>query len=154
MFEEEYMKIEKSLYLVALGYLHNTEDAKDAVSDAVVSAYQSFPQLKRKEYFKTWITRIVINKCKDYLKKRKFTKELDDTINIFYDMPIGDLEIIEAICQLEKKYMLYITLRFYHDMTYNEVAALLHQPVSTVKYRTKIALNQLKTLMEGDGQSE
>lgn len=45
-FEREYKNVEKSLFLIAIGYLHNTEDAKDAVQEAVLSAYQSFHKLK------------------------------------------------------------------------------------------------------------
>lgn len=149
LFEQEYKKIEKSLFLVAIGYLHNTEDAKDVMQDAVVSAYQSFPTLKNLAYFKTWLTRIVINKSKDFFKQRKYTEELTDNLNAFYDMPTSDLELMDAICRLNSKMSIYITLRFYNDMTYDEVAHLLKQPVSTVKYRTKNAIKQLKTMLEG-----
>ena len=150
LFEQEYVKIEKSLFLVAIGYLRNTEDAKDAVQDAVVCAYRSFDKLKRKEYFKTWLTRIVINKCKDFLKRRKYTAELQDNLNSFYDMPAEDFEIMEAICRLDSKTALYITLRFYNDMTYEEMSKVVKLPVSTVKYRTAGALKKLKKIMEGD----
>lgn len=150
LFEQEYLKIEKSLFLVAIGYLHNTEDAKDAVQDAVICAYQSFANLKHKEYFKTWLTRIVINKCKDFLKKKKYTSELTDNLNSFYNMPSEDFEIMEAICRLDSKMSLYITLKFYNDMTYEEIAKLVKLPVSTVKYRTSKALENLKKILEGD----
>ena len=154
LFEQEYKKIDKSLYLVAVGYLRKTEDAKDAVSEAVISAYQSFSKLKHKQYFKTWLTRIVINKCKDFLRKQRFTEELDDTLNVFYDMPTGDIEMMDAICRINPKYTPYITLRFYNDMTYDEMAQTLKQPVTTVKHKTKIALDELKILLEGDVCSE
>jgi len=149
-FEDEYIKIDKSLYLVAIGYLHNSEDAKDAVSEAVISAYRSFCKLKDKRYFKTWITRIVINKCKDFLKKQKYTEELTDNINVFCDMPTEEIEIMDAICKLNPKYAPYILLRFYNDMTYEEVANILHKPVSTVRHRTQNALYELKKSLEGD----
>lgn len=149
LFEQEFAKIEKSLYLVAVGYLHNTEDAKDAVSEAVIAAYQSYDKLRYPEYFKTWMTRIVINKCKNFLKHRHYTSELTDNGELFYDMPTKDFEIMDAICRLDKKYVPYITLRYYNDMTYEEVANLLKIPVSTVKYRTKTALLKLKSLLEG-----
>ena len=147
---QEYKKIEKSLFLVALGYLHNTEDAKDAVGDAVLAACQSFGRLKKREYFKTWMTRIVINKSKDILRKRRTTEELTDNLNVFYDMPEADFDIMDAICRLEPGQAVYITLRFYNDMTYDEVARLKKLPVSTVKYRTKKALEELKRILEGD----
>ena len=53
LFEQKYKECEKSLFLVAIGYLHNTEDTKDCVQEAVLSALKSFDKLKNKEYFKT-----------------------------------------------------------------------------------------------------
>lgn len=150
LFEQEYGKYEKSLFLVAVGYLHNTEDAKDAVQEALLSAYQSFGKLKHPEYFKTWLTRIVINKSKDSLKKRRPTEALTDNLHVFYSLPTEDLEIMSALFKMNPKASVYITLRFYHDMTYEEAARALKEPVSTVKYRTKNALTELKNLLEGD----
>lgn len=149
-FEREYKNVEKSLFLIAIGYLHNTEDAKDAVQEAVLSAYQSFHKLRHIEYFKTWITRIVINKSVDLLRNRKYTEELTDNINVFCDIPYSEVEILDAICRLKPSVSIYITLRFYNDMTYEETAKTLKQPVSTVKYRTKTALKELKYILEGD----
>ena len=150
LFEQKYKECEKSLFLVAFGYLHNTEDAKDCVGDAVLSALKSYNSLKNTQYFKTWITRIVINKCKDYLKKQRFTEELTDNINVFYNMPVEEMDIMDCILKLNPKLSVFITLRFYNDMTYEEVATTLKLPVSTVKYKTKKALNELKILLEGD----
>ena len=100
LFEQKYKECEKSLFLVAFGYLHNTEDAKDCVQEAVLSALKSYNSLNNKEFFKTWLTRIVINKSKDYLKKQKFTEELTDNLNVFYDMPQDEIGIMDCICKL------------------------------------------------------
>ena len=122
LFEQKYKECEKSMFLVAFGFLHNSEDAKDCVQESVLSALKSFPKLKNIDYFKTWITRIVINKSKDYLKKQRFSEELTDNLNVFYDMPTDEIGIIDCICKLKSKSSIYITLRFYNDMTYDEVA--------------------------------
>lgn len=150
LFEQEYKKIEKSLFLVAIGYLHNTEDAKDCVQEAVLSAFKSFNKLKNIAFFKTWLTRIVINKSKDFLKKQRYSEEFSDELEAFYDMPIEELEVVEAMCKLSPKQSIYITLCFYNDMTYKEMAETLKLPLSTVKYRTKNALLELKRTLEGD----
>lgn len=150
LFEQEYKQHEKSLFLVAVGFLHNTEDAKDALQEAALSAYRSFGKLRNPAYFKTWMTRIVINKSKDLLKKRRYTEELTDTLNVFCDLPESDIELMDAICKLDPKASMYITLRFYNDMTYAEAAKALNQPPSTVKHRTQKALSELKSLLEGD----
>lgn len=150
LFEQKFKENEKSLFLVALGYLHNTEDAKDCVQDAAYSALKSYNKLKNAEYFKTWLTRIVINKSKDYLKQKRYTEELTDNLNVFYDMPTEETEIMDCILRLDKKLSVYITLRFYSDMTYEEVAKVLNKPVSTVKYKTKKALCELEKILKGD----
>ena len=77
LFEQKYKECEKSLFLVAFGYLHNTEDAKDCVQEAVLSALKAFGSLKNKESFKTWLTRIVINKTKKALNELKSLLEGD-----------------------------------------------------------------------------
>lgn len=151
-FEDEYILHEKALFLIACAYLGNTEDAKDALLEAALRAYRSFHNLKKREYFKTWITRIVINTCKNFLKQRRYTDELTDSAGAFYSIPSEEIEIMDAVCKMNSKTAIYITLRFYGDMTYDETAKILNQPVSTVKYRTKSALCELKKLLEGDAQ--
>ena len=150
IFEKEYAECEKSLFLVAISYLHNTEDAKDCVQEATLTAWKSFNDLKEKRYFKTWITRILINKCKDYIKKKRYTEELSDTIEVLSNFPIEELDVIDGICKMSSKVSIYITLRFYNDMTYEEVAKVLKEPVSTVKYKTNKALIELKEYLKGD----
>ena len=148
LFEQEYRKCEKSLFLVAIAYLHSTEDAEDALQDAALSAYRAIDSLKNKEYFKTWMTRIVINKCKNFMKSRHFTEELNDNINAFYEINTDDFEILDAICKMKRESSLYITLKFYNDMTYDEMAKSLMLPVSTVKHRTKKALSELEKILK------
>lgn len=154
LFEQKYRECEKSLFLVAVGYLHNTEDAKDCVQEAVLSALKSFRDLRSHAHFKTWLTRIVINKCKDFIRKRRYTEELADTLQVFCDLPVAELEMVDCICKLPPKVSVYITLRFYGGMTYEEVATALKQPVSTVKYKTKKALLELREFLEGDARNE
>ena len=152
-FEQEYPKHEKSLFLIALSYLHDTEDARDALQETALAAFRSIDTLKNKAYFKTWLTRILINKCKNYLRTKRPMEELRDDIGIFCTVPEAELEIVDAICRMKRERAIYISLRFYNDMNYEEVAKALKQPVSTVKYRTKRALEELKSLLEGDVQT-
>lgn len=61
--------IKENLYRVAFVYLKNEDDALDCVQDAIIKAIQSLNTLKEPQYFNTWITRILVNACKDYIKK-------------------------------------------------------------------------------------
>ncbi len=150
LFEQEYPKYEKSLFLIALSYVHDTEDARDVLQDALLSAYQNIHGLRQPEYFKTWLTRIVINKSKNFLKAKRYTEELTDKLDVFYSIPEQDMEILDALCRMKPEASVYISLRFYNGMTYEQAAKTLKQPVSTVKYKTVKALRELKELLEGD----
>ena len=122
------------------------------LQDAALAAYSSLHTLQHEEYFKTWLTRILINKCKNFLRAKRPTEELRDDIGIFCTVPEAELEIVDAICRMKRESALYISLRFYNDMNYAQVAKTMKQPVSTVKYRTRKALEELKSLLEGEVQ--
>ncbi len=152
MSEEEfrlgYARAEKSLYLIALGYLHSGEDARDAVQEAAEAAFRSYKKLRDGRYFKTWLTRILINKCKDFLRRRRFSAELTDDLGVFDSIPYEEINLMDAIYRLEPDEARLITLRFYGDMTYEETARTLKMPASTVKYRTQRVLEKLKEMLE------
>lgn len=151
-FEEQYYPLEKSLYLTAISYMKNTEDAKDAVQEAALAGFQSYGTLRDKTQFKSWIARILINKCLDSLRRKKVQadglKHIIDSENLFYDIPLAEIEMMDIICRLPMKLRPYITLRFYQGLTFEEVSKVLKVPVSTAKSRTKKALSELEFLIK------
>ncbi len=60
----------QAMYKVARSYLSCEADIADAMSEAVLSAYEHLAELKSAAYFKTWLTRILINCCKDILRQQ------------------------------------------------------------------------------------
>ena len=70
---------ESTLYRVAMSMLRNEKDCEDAVQTAVLTAFEKLGTLKREEYFKTWLVRILINVCNKQLKSAAKTTELHDT---------------------------------------------------------------------------
>ena len=60
-----------SLYRVAKGFFQSEDDIADAISETVLSAYEHIGDLKRSEYFRTWLIRILINCCNGMLRERK-----------------------------------------------------------------------------------
>ena len=56
----------QSMYKVACAYLKNDEDVADAIQDTILSCYENLKSLKQNRYFKTWMIRILINKCRGY----------------------------------------------------------------------------------------
>ena len=71
---------------------------------------------------------------------------LDNEIETEMQKPTEEIDIIDCICKLPPKLSIYISLRFYNDMTYEEVARVLKEPISTTKYKTQKALLELKNI--------
>ena len=60
----------KDLYRIAYAITGNEEDSKDAISSTILKVCEKIYTLKKPEFFKTWMTRILINECKNILRKR------------------------------------------------------------------------------------
>lgn len=61
----------QNMYKAARSVLCNDEDIADAISDTILVCWEKLSQLKEARYFRTWMTRILLNKCNDILRKRK-----------------------------------------------------------------------------------
>lgn len=76
------MKVnELALYKVAKSILKNDADVEDAMQETILTAFEKITSLKEERYFKTWLTKILINKCNDILRKNKITVQMEE----FYD---------------------------------------------------------------------
>lgn len=57
----------QNMYKTARAILDNDEDAADAISETILNCWEKIGQLKQDHYFRTWLTRILINNCKEYI---------------------------------------------------------------------------------------
>ena len=71
VFIKEVRDAEAMLYHISKSILKNDSDCGDAVQETILKAYEKLSTLKKEKYFRTWITRILINECKGILRKRK-----------------------------------------------------------------------------------
>lgn len=145
-FERLFSIYEKNLYFQALILLNNTRDAEDAVQDTALQAFRYIKDLKNDKYFKTWLTKILINVCKK-LKYNIFKNKHND----FYESNIwseplaeSEAELMDIINRLDKNSKLVITLRFIYSLKISEISAMLNIPEGTVKSRLSRGLKKLK----------
>lgn len=74
VFEKLVISQKNKLYKTGVAILKNDEDTCDAIQETLISAYKNFENLNNIEYFNTWITRILINKCRDIIRKNSLYK--------------------------------------------------------------------------------
>lgn len=151
----ELMKINKEiLYKTAYLYTKNKHDSLEILDETVYKAYVSIKKLKEGKYFNTWIMRILINECINYLNKKKRVSLLGINIaNICKgsreDKNLEDrLDLYKAIDKLDGKLKVVIILRYFEDLTVPQIADILECPIGTVKTHIHKAIKRLKIELE------
>ena len=133
----------KDLYRVAISILMNDEDAADAIQDTILGCWERLYTLKEEKYFKTWITRILINHCYDIRKKQQRITVLEG-----YEEPSAEdqynVELKEALGQLDEKYRIVLVLYYSEGYQTGEIAEFLEIPRSTVQTRLQRGRKKLE----------
>lgn len=138
----------QNTYKTARALLENDEDAADAISDTILACWEKLDQLKNPEYFRTWMTRILINKCNDILRKKKELYLMGDKPQEipFSPQEYDNVEWLETLKGLDEKYRLILILYYVNGLKTPDISAVLHIPVSTVRTRLSRARDQLALL--------
>ncbi len=135
-------------YRIAFSYVRSEADAQDIVQESAYKAIYHAAKLKKTEYARTWICRIVINEAVSYLRKQK--KEQAEPI--LMDIPgretADTTDLKAALERLAPEEKTVIILRFFEDMKLEEIAAVCKESVSTVKSRLYRTLKKLKLDLE------
>lgn len=148
-FTELILQLEDDLYKIARTRLNNQEDIFDAIQETMISAYKSIGKLKKAEFFKTWIIKILINKCNDLYKKIHIV-ELDETVKGKQDInnSINNLEDnlnFEYIMKiLNYNERITMTLYYLEEYTTKEIGELLKTNENTIKTRIRRAKEKIK----------
>ncbi len=136
------------VYRQAWGYLQNDEAAKDATQDVFVTAYEAVAYLRNDSALRQWLYRICRNHCLNIIRRadieRRSRSEAPHKAQP--DLPLR-VALREMISTLDDRYREVIILRYYQDLTYDEIAQILDIPVTTVKVRLFRAKNKLKKML-------
>ena len=130
------------LYRVAYTLLHDDDACRDALQDAALKAWEKRYTLRQRQFFRTWITRILINTCYDALKKRRRIVSLEEIREP--SSPPPDLTLSLALAKLPEKLRLPLVLCCSEGMSYQEAADALHVPAATVRGRIHRAKGLLR----------
>lgn len=146
-FITEFDNLKKELYRFAYLYLRSEASALEAVDETVFLAYKNLSKLKQPEYFKTWITRILINVCKKELRRSKRVSPIEASPELTHQ-DFDALPLKVAINKLPKELQIIINLRYFNHYTLIETAEILKLPQGTVATRQRKALALLRLELE------
>ena len=141
------------LYKMAYLYVRNEDTALDVVGSTMLSAYQSIHTLKEPQYFKTWITRILIRAAQSEQKKIVFYSDLDHVKvpERYTGVSLEEkCDLNSAIEQLSEKYRTVIYLKYFSEFTIKEIAFVMNAPEGSVKAYLSRAREELKQILKED----
>lgn len=140
-------KNKTDLYKVAISYLGNEEDVADAMQDTILSAYEHIHELRNPSFFKTWITRILINHCNDFLRQKKRYTVSDEITRIVDTVPEDDREFYALIGELPEDYRMIFLLYYGEEFRTSEIAQILNVNENTVKSRLRRGREKLREIL-------
>lgn len=155
MDEREYqnriMECVPSLYRVARSILFNEQDCADAVQEAILQGWVKRRQLRDPERFKTWITRITVNECRNLQRralkqKRAVEASMDELSSPPPNRNTSDLEA--ALSQMPDKYRLPLVLHYMEDYPTKTIANLLEIPEGRLRERMRTARKMLGRMLK------
>jgi len=151
--EQILMENMQAMYRVAFGILKSEEEISDAVSNTVAIVFEKIQTLNNEEFFKTWLTRILINECYKICKQNKKIIYLENCNQetLSYNNTYTDFEIRNLIKKLEKDLKEIVILYYFEEFSVKEISKIVKIPEGTVKSRLSRARKELeKYLIKND----
>jgi RNA polymerase sigma factor (sigma-70 family) len=141
-------------YRLAWAILGNDGDADDATQDAFALAWRSRRSLRDPDRFDAWFGRILVNVCRQRLRDRarQRVRPIEETDH----PPVADFSghasardaISRAMTRLDADHRIVVVLRYWADLSVDEIAARLDVPAGTVKSRLHYALRSMRPKLE------
>ena len=136
------------MYRVAWSILRNEADVQDALQDAVLKAWEKRDKLREEKYFRTWMTRILVNVCYDTQRIHRKIVPLDKIPVQSSFAPDPDLAM--ALEALPEKLRLPLVLCYSEGMTYEEAADVLRIPMTTLRGRLRRGKKELRKELDAE----
>jgi RNA polymerase sigma-70 factor (ECF subfamily) len=141
-------------YRRATVILANRTEAEDAVHDAAEKAWRSFASVRNAEQFEAWFARILLNVCRDRLRKRRRVALVEvggepvDREDATSTTALSSIDergrVLDALSELSPDQRIAVVLRYESDLTVAEIARLTRTREGTIKSRLHHALRRLR----------
>jgi len=151
-FEKQVLIAESSLYRVAKSILGRDEDCADAIQSGILKAYRKLDTLRNDRYFKTWLTRIVINECYEIIRDSKRYVSLEEYMENGEALAWESQEetgVFAELMAMDEKYRLPIVLYEIEGYSTRAISVILGLTETNVRNRLSRGRAMLRDRLKG-----
>ncbi len=150
-YQEIVVRYMQSAYYVALSFVHNQQDALDISQDAFIRAFRRIKKFDTEKPFFPWFYKILKNLCIDYFKRRQRRNEVPlENVRVL-EVEHEDREMKKALWkgieELPPEQKEIIILRYFRQLSYQEMAEVLGKPIGTIMSSLYYAKKRLKGIV-------
>ena len=149
---------EKPVYNAAYRMLGNADEAADVTQTTFMKVFENISRVDPSRRLFSWVYRIALNESIDQLKRRSRTQPLDGSARSEGDTPDDSAQVSQlrdevqaTLMELNEDQRAVITLRYFSEFSYADIAAILHLPQKTVKSRLFEARRQMRDRLHRHG---
>lgn len=159
MSDQEYMArvraMERKLYRIAHAILWSDADCADAIQETVFRGWMKKGGLREEKYFETWLVRILINECRNQLRRQKSTPlPLNEDVRTRLCGELEtDMNLRAALQELPEKYRVPLLLHHMEGYGLEDIAKMLKLTPALVKSRLHQARNALRKILKARDES-
>ena len=152
-FTQKLLESEPMLYRIACALLRSEADRQDAMQETALKAWKSRASLREEQYFKTWISRIMVNECHNLHRRNSRWVPMEE----LPDRPApetGETETRLMLESLPEKQRVPLVLHYLEGFSLEEIARVQHISLALVKYRMHQARKALRVEWNGKEESK
>ncbi len=155
-------KYQQRVYWLIRKMVIDHDDADDLTQEVFIKVHKHLPTFRKDAQLYTWIYRIATNECLNFLarKKRRFFLPIADVqgelaakLSTSADQITGDeiqLRLQKALLRLPDKQRLVFNMKYYDDLSYDEIAEITHTSVGALKASYHLAVKKIEAFLEAD----
>jgi RNA polymerase sigma-70 factor (ECF subfamily) len=146
-------------YRLATLILRDRDEAEDATHEAIVRAWSNWATLRDRDRFDAWFDRILVNVCRNRMRHTRTIRvvALDDAFTVaatdMHGATTARLVLEPAFDRLSPEQRIIVVLRYWRDLSVEQIAERLGIPAGTVKSRLHYALKSLRAAIESSEEA-
>lgn len=151
---EYILENQNQFYRLAYSYVNDKDSALDIVQNAICNALEKCGSIRNPNAIKTWFYRVIVNEALQYIRQNKKETVCDpqEMKEPVYEEPAfsEQKEVYDKVQKLPEKLRTVVVLRFYEELSLQEIADVTGENLSTVKSRLYKGLAELERSVKGE----